>query len=56
MTTLRGQPPGRTGRVWLSRRLQVADRGSTLLETKMRILATELQRFDLLARRTGSRW
>lgn len=56
MTAVRGQPPGRTGRVWLQRRLQVADRGSTLLETKMRILATEQQRFSLLAQRTERRW
>ena len=56
MTAIRGQPPGRTGRMWLRHRLEVADRGSTLLETKMRILAGEQQRFALLAQRTQRRW
>ena len=34
---VRGQPPGRAGRVWLQRRLDVASRGATMLETKLRI-------------------
>lgn len=52
MTTVRGLPPGRAGRVWLDRRLEVAERGTGLLETKLRILAAEQQRFELLAART----
>jgi vacuolar-type H+-ATPase subunit D/Vma8 len=38
--------------VWLERRLEVAERGTGLLETKLRILAAEEQRFELLAART----
>jgi vacuolar-type H+-ATPase subunit D/Vma8 len=56
MTTLRGLPPGRSGRVWLSRRLDVAERGAGLLETKLRILAAEEQRFALLVERTQREW
>jgi V/A-type H+-transporting ATPase subunit D len=52
MTTVRGLPPGRAGRVWLGRRLEVAERGTGLLETKLRILAAEEQRFELLTART----
>jgi V/A-type H+-transporting ATPase subunit D len=52
MTTVRGLPPGRAGRVWLDRRLEVAERGTGLLETKLRILAAEEQRFELLSART----
>ena len=52
MTAVRGLPPGRAGRVWLDRRLEVAERGTGLLETKLRILAAEEQRFELLAART----
>lgn len=56
MTTLRGLPPGRSGRVWLTRRLDVAERGAGLLETKLRILAAEEQRFALLVERTHRQW
>jgi V/A-type H+/Na+-transporting ATPase subunit D len=56
MAGIRGMPPGRAGRVWLQHRWEVADRGATLLETKMRILAGEQQRFVLLAERTERRW
>jgi V/A-type H+-transporting ATPase subunit D len=55
-TTVRGQPSGRAGRVWLDRRRGVADRGAGLLETKLRILAAEEQRFDLLVERTEQEW
>jgi len=54
--TVRGLPPGRAGRVWLTRRLDVAERGAGLLETKLRILAAEEQRFALLAERTEREW
>ncbi len=53
---VRGQPPGRAGRVWLQRRLDVASRGATMLETKLRILAAEEQRFSLLSARTEKAW
>mgnify|MGYP001816359671 CR=1 FL=1 len=56
MTTIRGLPPGRAGRVWLDHRLDVAARGTGLLETKLRILAAEEQRFTLLAARTERAW
>jgi V/A-type H+-transporting ATPase subunit D len=42
--------------VWLERRLEVAQRGIGLLETKLRILAAEEQRFDLLVTRTRRTW
>lgn len=56
MTSIRGLPPGRAGRVWLRRRLDVAERGADLLETKLRILAAEEQRFALLVARTDREW
>ena len=37
-------PPGRAGRLWLTRRLQVARRGADLLDRKLRILQAELDR------------
>ena len=58
MTTakLRGLPPGRAGRMWLGRRLAVAERGADLLEQKLRILVAEEQSFALLAERTQGEW
>lgn len=56
MTTIHGLPPGRAGRVWLARRISVAGRGADLLETKLRILAAEEQRFALLVERTEREW
>ncbi len=56
MSTVRGMPPGRAGRVWLNRRIEVAERGTGLLETKLRILAAEEQRFELMAERTERAW
>ena len=56
MTTMRGQPPGRAGRLWLERRLGVATRGGDLLEQKLRILIAEEQRFALLSERTEREW
>lgn len=55
-TTLRGLPPGRAGRMWLSRRLAVATRGASLLDRKLRILMAEEQTFVLLADRTRGEW
>lgn len=56
MTAIHGLPPGRAGRVWLARRVSVAARGADLLETKLRILAAEEQRFALLVERTEREW
>ena len=56
MTIVRGMPPGRTGRVWLHHRLEVAERGAGLLENKLRILAAEEQRFALLVARDEREW
>jgi V/A-type H+-transporting ATPase subunit D len=39
-------PPGRTGRLWLLRRLAVARRGHDVLEQKQRALRRELDRLD----------
>lgn len=55
-TKLRGLPPGRAGRVWLRRRLDVAARGAELLERKLRILVGEEQSLALLAERTRVEW
>ena len=42
-------PPGRAGRLWLQRRLQVARRGADLLDRKLRLLADELGRLRTLS-------
>jgi vacuolar-type H+-ATPase subunit D/Vma8 len=49
-------PPGRAGRIWLRRRLAVAQRGADLLDRKLRILRVEQQRYWLLTRRSASAW
>ena len=54
--TVRGQPPGRAGVTWLLRRRQVAERGSDLLERKLRILLAEEQDYALRVGRTRQRW
>lgn len=53
---LRGLPPGRAGRLWLTRRLAVATRGGDLLENKLRILLAEQQEFTLKEERTRAEW
>ena len=53
---LHGLPPGRAGRMWLSRRLTVATRGADLIEQKLRILMAEEQDFSLLVERTEAAW
>ncbi|MET0765959.1 MAG: V-type ATP synthase subunit D [Blastococcus sp.] len=53
---LRALPPGRAGRIWLRRRLAVAQRGADLLDRKLRILRVEQQRYRLLTRRTAAAW
>jgi len=49
-------PPGRAGRLWLTRRLQVARRGADLLDRKLRILQAELARFREAEARTAAEW
>lgn len=56
MATLRRLPPGRAGRLWLKHRLTVAQRGSELLDQKLRILRGERRRLGLLVGRTGAAW
>lgn len=49
-------PPGRAGRLWLRRRLEIARRGLDLLDRKLRILRREQERLALLVQRTGDDW
>ncbi len=49
-------PPGRAGRLWLTRRLQVARRGADLLDRKLRILLAELGRRRASAAQTAAEW
>jgi len=49
-------PPGRAGRLWLSRRLQVARRGADLLDRKLRILQAELGRRRAATAQTAAEW
>lgn len=49
-------PPGRAGRLWLTRRLQVARRGADLLDRKLRILQAELGRRRAAAAQTAAEW
>jgi V/A-type H+/Na+-transporting ATPase subunit D len=49
-------PPGRAGRLWLVRRLQVARRGADLLDRKLLILTSELGRLRESAARAAADW
>jgi len=49
-------PPGRAGRLWLTRRLQVARRGADLLDRKLQILQAELGRRRAAAAQTATEW
>ena len=49
-------PPGRAGRLWLTRRLQVARRGADLLDRKLRILQSDLPRFRQEEAATAAEW
>jgi V/A-type H+-transporting ATPase subunit D len=49
-------PPGRAGRLWLRRRLELAHRGLDLLDRKLRILRREQERLALLVQQTGEEW
>lgn len=51
-----GAATGRAGRLRLRHRLAVAAKASELLDRKRRILAGELDRFTLEARRTAEEW
>lgn len=56
MTTLRGQPPGRAGLMWLQHRLRLADRAASRLDQKLRLLRTEQVAFALLRERSRVAW
>lgn len=56
MPRVRHVPPGRAGRMWLQRRLAVAERGADLLDQKLRLLHAERQRLSLQASRSGEAW
>jgi V/A-type H+-transporting ATPase subunit D len=56
MRSLGRIPPGRSGRLWLTRRLEAAERGRDQLDRKLRILTLDLQRTRLLADRAGTEW
>lgn len=49
-------PPGRSGRLWLRRRLAAATRATALLEQKLRTLREEHRRLSLRAQHTGAQW
>jgi V/A-type H+-transporting ATPase subunit D len=49
-------PPGRSGRLWLDHRLELARRGADLLDKKRRVLAQEERRLRVLARQTAAAW
>jgi vacuolar-type H+-ATPase subunit D/Vma8 len=54
--TARGVPPGRAGRVWLVRRLAVAEHGAEVLNRKLLVLRHEQQRLALLVERSEREW
>jgi len=49
-------PPGRAGRLWLQRRLRVAERGAGLLDRKLRILRGELATLSAAQARAAADW
>lgn len=56
MSGLRGQPPGRTGVLWLQHRLDLARRAAERLDQKLRVLRTEQASVALELERTGPAW
>lgn len=50
------RPPGRTGRLWLRHRLEVAARAAEVLEQKTRSLIDEERRLAFLVERTAEDW
>lgn len=51
-----GVPAGRTGRLWLRRRVDVAERAVDLLDRQLRLLSEEQDRLRLLVQRTRADW
>lgn len=49
-------PPGRSGRMWLRRRIATAEQGRDQLDRKLRILVPEQQRLRLQAARMRRGW
>lgn len=49
-------PPGRAGKLWLEQRLRVAHRAAGLLDRKLQILVTELERLRAESERTRLAW
>lgn len=49
-------PPGRAGRLWLRRRLDLAERGAALLDRKLAILEPEARRLAALRDQTAREW
>jgi V/A-type H+/Na+-transporting ATPase subunit D len=56
MTALSRVPPGRAGRLWLRRRLTIAERALGLLQRKLHILRREHSRLAARAERTAREW
>lgn len=49
-------PPGRSGRLWLRRRVALAHRGAQLLDRKVRILRSERDRARAATQAAARRW
>jgi V/A-type H+-transporting ATPase subunit D len=49
-------PPGRSGRLWLRRRIDTASSGRDQLDRKLRILVPERQRLQILNERSQQEW
>jgi vacuolar-type H+-ATPase subunit D/Vma8 len=49
-------PPGRSGRLWLRHRSEVASTGTDLLDKKRRALVQEYRRLQVLARKSQEAW
>ncbi|HEY7223092.1 MAG TPA: V-type ATP synthase subunit D [Micromonosporaceae bacterium] len=56
MAEPRGVPPGRAGRLWLTRRLRAGRLAADLLDRKLQVLRVELERFELQRERAGRHW
>jgi V/A-type H+-transporting ATPase subunit D len=49
-------PPGRSGRLWLKHRVEIATTGADLLDKKRRALVQEHRRLRVLAQKTAESW
>ena len=56
MSAVRGVPPGRAGRTWLSRRVRTAQHGASLLDRKLRILQAEAAGLRESAAQAAAEW